>query len=118
LIGELRLTGELKSTRSLLGMISKAPKGAKIIVPKESFNEASLLLFEDRNAQVYCASHIKEVVDFMLGETSLSPIKNDLNAIIKSLPEDPGKKSFVDYRYISGQDVSKRAIEIAVAVGH
>lgn len=118
LIGELRLTGELKSTRSLLGMISKAPKGAKIIVPKESFNEASLLLFEDRNAQVYCASNIKEVVDFMLGEASLDPIKKDLNAIIKSLPEDPDKKSFIDFSHISGQDVAKRAIEIAVAGGH
>jgi magnesium chelatase family protein len=118
LIGELRLTGELKSTRSLLGMISKAPKGAKIIVPKESLHEASLLLFENRNAEVYCASHIKEVVDFMLGETSLSPIGNDLNAIIKSLPEDPDKRSFVDFKHISGQDVAKRALEIAVAGGH
>jgi predicted ATPase with chaperone activity len=54
-IGELRLTGELKSTRSLLGMISKAPKNAKIIVPCESEKEASLLLFKDNSAKIYCA---------------------------------------------------------------
>jgi magnesium chelatase family protein len=118
IIGELRLSGELKSTRSLLGMISKAPKGAKIIVPDEAVHEASMLIFRDINAQVFCVSQINEVVNFILGDSKISPIKNDIKAIINSLPKDPELKSYTDYGDIVGQDVAKRAIEIAVAGGH
>ncbi|MCX6558685.1 MAG: ATP-binding protein [Candidatus Aminicenantes bacterium] len=118
IIGELRLSGELKSTRSLLGMISKAPKGAKIIVPIESKHEASILLFKDINAQVFCVSHINEVVNFILGEIKIDPIKNDLKAIINSIPKDQEMKAYTDYSDIVGQDIAKRAIEIAIAGGH
>jgi hypothetical protein len=47
-------------------MISKARKDSKIIVPAESEQEASILLFNDPKAQIFCASNIREVVKFIL----------------------------------------------------
>jgi len=116
IIGELRLSGELKSTRSLLGMISKAPKGAKIIVPHEAKDEASLLLFHDNDSQVFYASNIREVVDFMLGNGPITRIKT-ITGKIKAPPAKSEIKR-ADYSDIVGQDVAKRALEIAVAGGH
>ena len=117
-IGELRLSGELKSTRSLLGMISKAPPGANIIIPKEAELEASVYLFNDKNAKIYCADQIGDVVSFMLGESIIKPIKNDFKAIANSFPKDPEREDVTNFAEISGQDVAKRALEIAVAGGH
>lgn len=124
IIGELSLTGELMSTRSLLGMLSKAPKGAKIIVPKEAKAEASLLIFNDPNAQVYLASNISEVVNFMLGKTMPDKLPNDVNKVINDIGSTlqgqyvESLKRITDLKDVAGQDSAKRAIEIAVAGGH
>ncbi len=64
IIGELSLYGELKSTRSLLGMISNTPKEANIIVPFESKDEASLLLFNAPQSKNLLCKDIKRNCSF------------------------------------------------------
>ena len=109
-IGELSLDGRLRHVKGLLPILISAHDNGnkKIIVPKENANEACYL----DGIDVYAFETLKEVVDFLVGNTVVEPIEK------KKLDLTCLSKYKENLKFVKGQYVAKRALEIAVAGNH
>ncbi len=110
ILGELSLDGHLRHISGLMPiLISARDQGnKKIICPKENAVEASYV----DGIEVYAFDTMREVIEYLSGETICAPIEKspiDLNGL-GSYHED--------MKYVKGQYVAKRAMEIAAAGGH
>jgi magnesium chelatase family protein len=106
-LGELALDGSLRPFKGAIAVTSSNPDKA-FILPEENAGEAAL----EKNATVYAARNLQEVVRFLRNEISLNPVPP-----LKDLPQmQTGRE--VDFSEIKGQYFAKRAAEIAVAGGH
>ena len=110
IVGELALDGKLRHVKGLLPILISALNLGykKIIVPSSNANEASFL----SDVEVYAFDELKEVVDYLEGKITSSPIEK------KNLDLEYHSKYKEDLKYVKGQYVAKRAMEIAVAGNH
>jgi len=107
LLGELALSGELRSVKSVIPVAIQARKNNRIlIVPEENGLEASLI----KGLKVYTAKTLLEVCAFLKG---VSPLPEPF------INTDEQQQN---YNYclsdIRGQQSAKRALEIAAAGQH
>lgn len=109
-IGELSLDGRLRHVKGLLPILISAHDNGnkKIIIPKENANEACFL----NGIDVYAFDTLKDVVDFLVGNTTAEPIEK------KKLDLTCLSKYKENLKFVKGQYVAKRALEIAVAGNH
>lgn len=109
-IGELSLDGQLRHVKGLMPiLISAREKGyARFIVPKANENEASYI----DGLDVYAFSRLDEVVKFLSGQINAEPVEK--RQIV--LSQDDRYKA--DLKYVKGQYLARRALEIAAAGGH
>ncbi len=110
-LGELALNGDLRPVSGVLpSIISARDKGyRKFIVPKENEREAGYV----QGVEVYAAANLKEVINHLSGLCPLTPTQ--------ALPFRAGVtggKSSYDLAFVKGQQIAKRALEVAVAGGH
>ena len=110
-LGELALNGDLRPISGVLpSIISARDKGfKKFVIPKENEKEAGYIVGVD----VYAASNLKEVVDHLSGN---KPMQATPTASFAAMKEKT--KNSYDLAFVKGQEIAKRALEVAVAGGH
>ena len=109
-LGELALTGDLRPINGLLPILisAKSHGFTKFIIPAENAEEARYL----GGAEVYPASSLGDVVRHLVGMQPIPPLE------MREFVPGQHKKSSADLRYVKGQPIARRALEIAVAGGH
>ncbi len=107
-IGELGLTGEVRSVRGALPMALAARREGvkKLFVPEDNAVEAAFA----EGLEVYPVKNVKDLLAHFEGEQIIAPV------------EAPGIEKYVsavvDFSEIKGQENVRRALEVAAAGGH
>ncbi len=110
-IGELSLNGDVRGVNGVLPLlISGRSLGMKkFIVPKENEKEASFI----EGIEVYGVSNLKQLVEFLKGDKPIDKVSTtDYETVKNNAVFDN------DFKYVKGQAIAKRAIEIASSGGH
>lgn len=111
ILGELSLNGEVRKVNGVLPILISALEHGfkKIILPYDNKNEASFIAGLD----IYPVKNLREAVSFLNGETQIEKVQ------LNSFEELKNKKTYsYDFKYVKGQAMAKRAMEIAAAGGH
>lgn len=110
-IGELSLNGKLNKVNGILPICIEAVKyGIKrIILPKENAKEATVV----NEIEVLGLENLIDVIEFLSNQKIVEPERINVEELFKS-----NIKNEVDFSEVKGQDMVKRALEIAAAGGH
>jgi magnesium chelatase family protein len=109
IVGELSLTGELKSIKGALPRAIQANfEGKKgIILPESNASEAAVV----EGIEIIPVNSLVEAVGFLNEEKSSGEIKVDYHLDLEINYK-------VDFAEVKGQQAAKRALEVAAAGGH
>ena len=107
--GEVTLSGSLKGIRGILPMAAAAGRAgfSQVVIPEENGPEAGIV----KNITILTAGSLRQVIGWLRAEASLK--KPDI--IIEE--RDPEKVE-VDFAQIRGQQLLKKACEVAAAGRH
>ncbi|MGV8906965.1 MAG: YifB family Mg chelatase-like AAA ATPase [Acetobacterium sp.] len=112
IVGELSLSGEIRSVNGILPMVLEAKKAGihKIFVPYDNRFEAAVV----QDVDIYPVKNLSEAVSLINGELLMEPFVIDLKSLLTPKETSGG----IDFSDIRGQDQAKRALEIAAAGSH
>lgn len=112
MVGELSLDGHVQPLKGILPIALQAKKeGFKgIILPKENAEEAAIV----GGISIFGVETLQDVVHFLNRKIELKPTIYDIESEFERKLEEFS----VDFRDVKGQQVIKRAFEIAASGGH
>ena len=111
IIGELGLDGSLRRVNGVLPLVLSAIQRGydKFILPEGNAKEASYV----PGVKAYCFDRLGDVTRFLSGELAKEPVETRVFGT-----QAAENKYHVDFSEVKGQQVARRALEIAVAGGH
>jgi magnesium chelatase family protein len=111
IVGELALTGAVRSCKGVLPIAIKARAEGKVgvLVPRENAPEAAVV----DGLQVIPIQNLREAASFLEGQVKLTPTRVDIAGIFTATNGDE-----LDFAEVKGQESVKRTLEIAAAGGH
>lgn len=111
ILGELSLQGKLMPVRGALGMaITAVENGIRnLILPAQNARECECI----DGLHIYPAHHLTEVYDHLTGKTPIA--EHPHRGYEQILSERPVTH---DLKYVKGQAIARKALEVAAAGGH